>query len=305
MYFCAMLFSLVIPTYNNLPELKNCLAALHRVAGADFEVLVAVDGSTDGTVAWLQATTFPYPLQVLQHADGQNHGRSATRNLALAHLTGEYVLFMDSDMEASSDLLTQHLAVLSAGDTISIGTVSYRNTARNLWVRYTSQRGVAKYPHGAEVPFQYFITPNTALPARYVIACQGFDEAIDRYGGEDMELGYRIHLQFAPHFRFNGQAIVTTTQPKTLAEALPQLREYGATGLRYIVRKWPQLGKVYWVHRCEGRRLSDRLFALLTWRPFQWIALGLLRVTPFALQKLLINYLVVSHVHEGYRSGRY
>jgi glycosyltransferase involved in cell wall biosynthesis len=305
MYFCAMLFSLVIPTYNNLPELKACLLALKDVVGADFEVLVGVDGSTDGTVDWLAATHFPFPLQVLEHPDGQNRGRAATRNLALPHLHGRYILFMDSDMEAAPDLLTQHLRFLEAGNTVSIGTVRYRNTARNLWVRYTSERGVAKYAHASEVPFHYFITPNTALPVAYVSACQGFDEAINRYGGEDMELGYRIYLKFAPKFMFNAQAVVTTTQPKTLAEALPQLREYGATGLRYIVGKWPALKHIYWVNRCDSSRLSDRLFEFLTRRSFQAIAKVLLKISPFPLQKVLINYLVVSHVHEGYRSGRY
>jgi glycosyltransferase involved in cell wall biosynthesis len=305
MYFCAMLFSLVIPTYNNLPELRACLAALDHVTGADFEVWVGVDGSTDGTAEWLAQAQFSYPFGMLLHPDGQNHGRSATRNLALPHIGGRFVLFMDSDMEAVPDLLTQHMRLLQDDETISIGAVRYRNTERNLWVRYTSERGVAKYSHAAEVPFHYFITPNTALPARFVLECQGFDEAINRYGGEDMELGYRIHRQFAPKFKYNAEAIVTTTQPKTLQEALPQLREYGATGLRYIVKKWPLLNKIYWVNRCESRRLSDRLFELLTRRFFQAFAWGLLKISPFAVQKLLINYLVVSHVHEGYRSGSY
>jgi glycosyltransferase involved in cell wall biosynthesis len=300
-----MLFSLVIPTFNNLPELKNCLTALNQVVGADFEVLLGIDGSTDGTLEWLGRAQFSFPLKVLQHAGGLNAGRSATRNLALPWIRGQYVLFMDSDMEAAPDLLLQHLRFLEQGNAVSIGTVSYRNRAGNVWVRYTSERGVAKYQDAAEVPFHYFITPNTALPAQFVLECQGFDEAINRYGGEDMELGYRIYRRFAPKFMFNRQAIVTTTQPKTLVEALPQLREYGATGLRYIVRKWPQLDQVYWVSRCDSDRLVDRLFEMLTWRPFQVIGLALLKVMPFAIQKLIINYLVVSYVHQGYRSGRY
>ena len=300
-----MLFSLVIPTYNNLPELRRCLAALQQLQGLDFEVLIGVDGSSDGTVEWLQAATFSFPLQVLQHAGGINQGRSATRNLALTKLSGKYVLFMDSDMEAAPDLLEKHRVFLERGNAVSIGSVHYRNRGNNIWVRYTSKRGVAKYAHGTQVSFQYFITPNTALPAAFVTGCDGFDEAIHRYGGEDMELGYRIHLQFAPQFFFNSMAIVTTTQPKTLAEALPQLKEYGATGLRYIVKKWPALAEIYWVHRCDSRRIGDRLFEFLTKQPFQAIARLLLKITPFFLQKFLINFLVVSNVHEGFRSGKY
>lgn len=300
-----MLFSLVIPTYNNLSELKTCLAALDGIPRTDFEVLVGIDGSTDGTSAWLSTAQFHFPLLYFSHPDQTNRGRSATRNLALNSLQGTYTLFMDSDMEAAPDLLDQHLRVLLRGNAISIGNVVYRNRSHNLWVRYTSERGVAKYDDGALVPFHYFITPNTALPSQFFKEVGGFDEQICHYGGEDMELGYRIHRQFQPRFFFNAAAVVTTTQPKQLPTALAQLREYGATGLRYIIQKWPVLNRVYWVHRCDSRKVGDRVLAFLTRPFFQGIALRLLGWMPFFIQKFLINYLVISHVHAGYRSGRY
>ena len=300
-----MLFSLVVPTYNNLSELKACLVALEAIPRTDFEVLIGVDGSTDGTVEWLESAKFHFPFRALQHVGGRNSGRSATRNLALPFLRGKYTLFMDSDMQAKPDLFEQHLKVLNKGNAISIGPVHYRNRGKNVWVRYSSERGVAKYANGAEVPFNYFITPNTALPTDFVLGCDGFDAQISRYGGEDMELGFRIHKKFAPHYYFNADAIVTTTQPKTLEEALPQLREYGATGLRYITSKWPELSHIYWVNRCDSPKLSDRFFEFLTKKPFQKVAWGLLRISPYFIKKSIISYLIVSHVHEGYRTGKY
>ncbi|MEM7038867.1 MAG: glycosyltransferase family A protein, partial [Bacteroidota bacterium] len=211
-----MLFSVVIPTYNNLSELQRCLQNLDAVERDDFEVLVGVDGSTDGTIEWLRQAKFHYHLVAETHPQNENRGRSATRNLTLAKLRGTYTLFLDSDMEVAPDIFDRHLELLEAGDTISIGSVWYRNIKANLWVRYTSQRGVAKYPHGAEVPSRYFITPNTALPSRYFRECEGFDEEIRHYGGEDMELGYRINRKFSPRFVYNARARVYTTQPKTL-----------------------------------------------------------------------------------------
>lgn len=300
-----MLFSLVIPTYNNLEELQRCLGSLAALQGASFEVLLGVDGSTDGTWEWLSKQQFGFPLKALQHPGGNNKGRSATRNLALPCLQGKYTLFMDSDMEASPDLLQRHLDVLEAGDCISIGPVHYRNRGDNLWVRYSSERGVGKFQDGAEVPFNYFITPNTALPSSYFLELEGFDAQISRYGGEDMELGYRIQRKFSPKFVFNAKAIVTTTQPKTLEEALPQLREYGATGLRYITRKWPELGHIYWVNRCKDGSLKGAVLGWITGPIFQWLAWALLRISPYFLQKQIINFLVLSHVHAGFRSGKY
>ena len=102
-----MLFSIVIPTYNNLDELRRCLAALDRLENRDFEVLVGVDGSTDGTRDFLESYAPKFPFYHLYHPGGVNQGRSATRNLALGQLSGKYTLFLDSDMEAAPDLLAR------------------------------------------------------------------------------------------------------------------------------------------------------------------------------------------------------
>ena len=54
-----MFLSVVIPTYNRLPILRQCLEALERQRIAApieaFEVVLVDDGSTDETVAWIGA----------------------------------------------------------------------------------------------------------------------------------------------------------------------------------------------------------------------------------------------------------
>ena len=98
------------------------------------------------TLEWLQQAKFHYPLLALTHPGNLNQGRSATRNLALPHLRGTYTLFLDSDMEATPDLFRAHLEVLEQGDSVSIGTVSYRNRkvshhSKNLYTqKFTGHR---------------------------------------------------------------------------------------------------------------------------------------------------------------------
>lgn len=61
------IWSVVIPTYNRLPILTKCLEALEEQEGYElsgikqYEVVVVDDGSTDGTLEFLQ------PMDVLQN----------------------------------------------------------------------------------------------------------------------------------------------------------------------------------------------------------------------------------------------
>jgi Glycosyltransferases involved in cell wall biogenesis len=87
----AMFLSVVIPTYNRLPILRQCLQALEgqrlEAPLAGYEVVVVDDGSTDATVAWLEeagaAGELPH-LRLLRQehggpAQGRNRGVEAAR----------------------------------------------------------------------------------------------------------------------------------------------------------------------------------------------------------------------------------
>lgn len=46
------LFDIIIPTYNNYEELKNCLVAFEHQTIKNFRVFVCIDGSTDETLSF-------------------------------------------------------------------------------------------------------------------------------------------------------------------------------------------------------------------------------------------------------------
>lgn len=52
--------SVCITTRNNLEYLKLCLKGLHKYSSMENEVLIHVDGSTDGTVEWLEENAFEF-----------------------------------------------------------------------------------------------------------------------------------------------------------------------------------------------------------------------------------------------------
>lgn len=81
--------SVVIPTWNRLAMLKQCVASLPPTA--DLEIIVVDDGSTDGTREWLADQ--PGIRTVLQ----SNAGPGPARNAGAVLASAPYLAFLDSD----------------------------------------------------------------------------------------------------------------------------------------------------------------------------------------------------------------
>lgn len=91
--------SILVPVYNVLPYLHECLASVVDQASGDagIQILVLDDCSTDGSWALLQELALRWPdrLQLLQHT--RNGGLSVARNTMIDAARGEYLWFLDSD----------------------------------------------------------------------------------------------------------------------------------------------------------------------------------------------------------------
>lgn len=297
-----MTFDIVMPTYNNVDQLRSALDSLQLSHYTDFRVLVCVDGSIDGSVGYLRSAPFPFRLEVLAHSDARNHGRSAARNLGIPHLESEFTLFLDSDMRLGPDALERHLEILRTG-AVSIGDVTYEDAEGNPWARYLGTRGHHKAAHGERVRPLDFHTANTAVRTEDVLALGGFDESLTGYGGEDTEFGLRLARLRGRTLVFNARARAYTVETKTVDEGLLQLRRYAQTNLRAIRRKHPDGPAPFWIDRLESRRPLDRAFRLLL-NPFtDRLVDALLPRAPWGLQRRLLSYKVIRTVFRGYVEG--
>lgn len=93
--------SIVTPSYNRGHLLRNCLDSLERQSNKDFEWIIVDDGSADNTeevVASFSASAFP-----IHYVKKENGGKHTALNASMAHITGKYVLVLDSD-----DTLTEN-----------------------------------------------------------------------------------------------------------------------------------------------------------------------------------------------------
>jgi glycosyltransferase involved in cell wall biosynthesis len=93
----AIRYSIIIATYNRAQQLLLTLTSFETQTYPKhlFEVIVADDGSTDGTQAMIAGFPASYPLVYVSHPE--QRGRSAIRNLGLSQAKGRYIIFCDAD----------------------------------------------------------------------------------------------------------------------------------------------------------------------------------------------------------------
>src|SRR5579862_946911 len=93
--------TVVTPAYNAEAFLERAVRSVWaQTYPADcIELLVANDGSTDGTAALAGhlCASSPVRMRVLSHDGGRNRGVSPTRQLAATEATGEFIALLDAD----------------------------------------------------------------------------------------------------------------------------------------------------------------------------------------------------------------
>lgn len=164
------LVSVILPTWNRGGQLRDAIDSIVRQSYAKWELIVADDGSTDDTMLVLESAAGRDPRitpLALKH-----RGVSAARNAALAHATGEYVAFLDSDKEWEPDFLLSMIAYLEQ-----------RGHAAGYSVVQVSTKGKSVYRTTPATPDSLLIANSidqTALVARR--------ELVERAGGFDEDL---------------------------------------------------------------------------------------------------------------------
>ena len=201
-YFCGMILSILIPTYNY--DCSLLVAALHKQAvesGQPFEIVVADDGSTSATVA--------EALKAIPKLAGcrlvtlqENQGRARVRNLLVATSTGDYLLFVDSDAQVYDPKFLERYLALAQRRCVLCGGIVHSDTlpSPDVSLRYRYEKQCEKR-FTAECrnrhPYAQLRSFNLFMP-RTIAERFPFNERITGYGYEDTLMGRdmaRAHVQ--------------------------------------------------------------------------------------------------------------
>lgn len=93
--------SVIVPVYNVVDELSQCLDSLINQTYEELDIIVVNDGSTDGSASLCQEYAEKDKRIKLIHQ--KNAGLSAARNRGIDEASGDYLAFIDSDDWVETD----------------------------------------------------------------------------------------------------------------------------------------------------------------------------------------------------------
>lgn len=181
--------SVIVPTYNRADMLGAAVRSILDQAYADYEIIVADDGSTDNTQTRVADVAGPIRYLRLQHS-----GRpSVARNRAIAVAQGELIAFLDDDDLWIPDKLEQQVRLLDSDADVGFvySDICFLRPDGTL-------SGPILLPHQKEAAMLFdrlltdcFIYPSTVVVRRSALAASGlFDESLAI--GEDYDLWLRL-----------------------------------------------------------------------------------------------------------------
>ncbi len=216
------LTSVVVPTYDGSELTTACVASL-LAAGDDVEVVVWDNGSSPEVAAALDRLAGD---RVQVHHGEENHGFALGNNLALAHATGDVVVFLNNDTTvppgwtaplrealADDDVLGAQPLLLYPSGSIQSAGVAFP-TCGGLPHAFLNGFPVED-AYGVEGLRLHAVT-GAALALRYAdaVALRGFDPVFSN-GMEDVDICHRLSRQRAGHFRVVGTAPVVHHESRT------------------------------------------------------------------------------------------
>ncbi len=200
--------SVILPTYQRCDSVARLLRALAQqtLAPEEYEVIVSIDGSNDGTREMLKVFTAPYRLRWVWQP---NRGRAAACNAAIRMAEGEVLVILDDDMEPAPDCLEQHRRAHPIGSRLGLmGAVPISNAAdappiaTYMAAKFNRHlKKLARANHG--LTLRDFYSGHFSIRREVLFEVGLFDEAFRIYGNEDLELSLRLKeaqvtLSYAP-----------------------------------------------------------------------------------------------------------
>jgi polysaccharide pyruvyl transferase WcaK-like protein/GT2 family glycosyltransferase len=214
-----------MPVYNRVDLLTRTVAALvpQTYPKELMQVVIGDDGSEEDVEAAVAGFRDRLDIRVLRR-ERDGYGAGQARNLAAQHAEADVLVFIDADCLPDRDLVANHAAwhhkaenlvvigsrhgldtsdltpeALAAGQAglrrLAFGTEDLDESS----ISQTDHRGVlhrrTSNQRFGDEGFRSLVSSNFSIRRDRFLEVGGFDETFHRWGGEDVELGWRCQVE--------------------------------------------------------------------------------------------------------------
>lgn len=195
----APYLSVIIPYYNAPEKLRSLLSSIAKSKNAPtFEVIIVDDGSDRSAKFSMGRAT----QRVLRYVRlNKNQGPAIARNRGVEAARGEFVVFLDGDVEVFDDTLKEIAKVYHDDpDVVALTGVWVKDQkSKDFFPNFKALRDWSYWINERDKSGYYFLfsTRIASIKRSVFLRLGGFDETYPAPLVEDIELTYRIARRYA------------------------------------------------------------------------------------------------------------
>ena len=282
--------SVVIPTFQRCGSVARILNALteQTLPPTHFEVIVAIDGSDDGTLEMIAERPALFELRSIWRTHG---GRAAACNSGIRAARGELIVILDDDMVPFPRCLEAHLSAHPRGSRrCMMGAVPIQTTAESRPLeKYIARRFDAHLRRLSQPNHQFktrdFYSGNVSVRRDVVLSAGLFDESFNEYGNEDLELAVRLRSADV-EIGFSPEALAEQRYEKSFRQLAADTTSKGKTAVEFAA-KHPKIR--------DDLQLAEFALRSWRWRLVLWMLLASTQVSPGTAMVLVSLTNVLEH----------
>lgn len=247
------LVTIVIPTYNEIGDIENCLKSVLSLNYANIEIIIIDGASTDGTLSILHE--YEARNQIVLVEEPARRGVSIARNIGVLHGQGDIVVLLNADVILDKDFLDKVIPHYQHGADFVVCWPEVLNDS-HLLPAYINANGHRKYDHKTD----YVWSEGFSCRRNAFLAVGGLRPFPKASAGEDTALGKDLDKHFK---KVVDKSIVVKHIVPTDWRTFFKLRYERGKGYAFYQRFYEKRSVIKKLIRLIGEILAFVLFGVL------------------------------------------